>query len=102
MFWNARVTILSQAEDRSLITIYTDIKALIQKKTIKLDRSIAENTIKEVLMVRIEGNKDLVRNGNIVRYVDDFGLTHELKTSDPKFVKAVHFKNLILLQCDLT
>lgn len=101
MFYNNRVTILSQAEDRSLTTLYTDIKALIQKKTIRLDRSIAENTTKEVLMVRIEWDKTLVRWWNIVRYTDDFGLSHELKTSDPKFVKAMHFKNLILLQCDL-
>lgn len=82
--------------------IYIDIKAQIYKKTVRLDRSIAENTSKEVVIVLIESDKTLVKAWNIIKYSDDFWRKIELKANDPKMIKALYFKNLIQIQCDLT
>ena len=101
MFYNNRVTILSQGEDRALTPIYTDIKAQIYKKTVRLDRTISENTSKEVTMVLIDADKTSVRAGNIIQYTDAFGVVRDMKTAEPEMVKAMYFKSLIRLQCDL-
>lgn len=101
MFYNNRITIYSRWEDRKLVEVYTDIKAQIYKRTIRLDRSIAENTSKEVMIIMIDADKTNVREWHIIRYIDDFGMSRELKANAPEMVKALYFKNLIQIQCDL-
>lgn len=100
MFYNQRITIYEQNEDRTLREIYSNIKAQIYKKTVRLDRSVAENTSKEMLVVLIDPDKKLVRAGNIIKYTNEFGRTVSLKASEPDFVKANYFGPLIQLQCD--
>jgi len=61
MFYNNKISIFTQNEDRSINKIYDDIKAQTYKKTVKIDSSIAENASKEVIIVLLESDKTNVR-----------------------------------------
>ncbi len=101
MFYNQRITISEQGEDRVLSEIYTSIKAQVYKKTVRMDRAIAENTSKEVIVVLIDPQHTLVKAWNIIKYTDNWGRTVKLKANDPDLVQANYFWPLIQIQCDL-
>jgi hypothetical protein len=54
MFITNKINISSKGEDRKLTIIYKNLDAQIYKKTIKLDNSISENTLKEIIVVLID------------------------------------------------
>jgi len=101
MFYNNRVSIFTQNEDRSINKIYDDIKAQTYKKTVKIDSSIAENASKEVIIVLLESDKTNVRVWNFIDYTDKFWIIKRLKVSWMDYIDTIYFKNLIQLQCDL-
>ena len=101
MFYNNKISIFTQNEDRSINKIYDDIKAQTYKKTVKIDSSIAENASKEVIIVLLESDKTNVRVWNFIDYTDKFWIIKRLKVSWMDYIDTMYFKNLIQLQCDL-
>lgn len=101
MFPNNKITISSQNEDRTLTTIYSNIRAQIFKQTLRFDWSVWENTVRDITVIYIDPDKLNVREWNIVTYTDKFQISRKLKVTNIDFIDMMYFKKVIELKCDL-